>query len=126
MEIDVGIRAVGAVVAFGAAVGALAFVVVCVFVTVVDAACEVLLAVWLLLVGDVVDDVQPAIDNEAIRISTKMANGFFIQIPPFSLSRISSTAAYLRGPLDMAGLFYKLLERTIINTPHLCLHHYQL
>jgi hypothetical protein len=45
---------------------------------VVDAACDVLPAAWLLLV----DDVQPATDNEAITTSTIIANNFFfIQIP---------------------------------------------
>ena len=39
-----------------------------------DVACDVLLAVWLLLV----DDVQPAIDNEATITSTMIANNFFI------------------------------------------------
>jgi len=39
-----------------------------------DAACDALLPVWLLLV----DDVQPAIDNEATTKSTIIANSFFI------------------------------------------------
>jgi hypothetical protein len=39
-----------------------------------DAACDALLPVWLLLV----DDVQPAIDNEATATSTIIANSFFI------------------------------------------------
>jgi len=39
-----------------------------------DAACDALLAVWLLLV----DNVQPAIDNEATTTSTMIANTFFI------------------------------------------------
>jgi hypothetical protein len=39
-----------------------------------DAACGALLAAWLLLV----DDVQPATDNEAIITSTIIANNFFI------------------------------------------------
>jgi hypothetical protein len=41
---------------------------------VVDAACDVLPAAWLLLV----DDVQPAIDNEATITSTMITNNFFI------------------------------------------------
>jgi hypothetical protein len=45
---------------------------------VVDAACDALLAAWLLLV----DDVQPAIDNEAIVTNTIIVNNFFsIQVP---------------------------------------------
>jgi hypothetical protein len=40
----------------------------------VDAACDVLPAAWLLLV----DDVQPATDNEATITSTRIANNFFI------------------------------------------------
>ena len=44
---------------------------------VVDAACDALLAAWLLLV------VQPAIDNDAIVTNTIIVNNFFsIQIPP--------------------------------------------
>jgi 1,4-dihydroxy-2-naphthoate octaprenyltransferase len=41
---------------------------------VVDAVCDALLDVWLLLV----DDVQPAIDNEATITSIMIANNFFI------------------------------------------------
>jgi hypothetical protein len=48
--------------------------VVAVVDAVLDAACDALLAVWLLLV----DDVQPAIDNEATITSTMIANNFFI------------------------------------------------
>jgi hypothetical protein len=45
---------------------------------VVDAACDVLLAAWLLFV----DDVHPAIDNEATNTSTIIPNNFFIiQVP---------------------------------------------
>jgi hypothetical protein len=40
----------------------------------VDAACDVLPAAWLLLV----DDVQPATDNEATITSTMIDNNFFI------------------------------------------------
>lgn len=40
---------------------------------VVDTACDVLPAAWLLLV----DDVQPAIDNEATITSTTIADNFF-------------------------------------------------
>jgi hypothetical protein len=39
-----------------------------------DAACDVLLPVWLPLV----DDVQPAIDNKATTTSTIIANSFFV------------------------------------------------
>ena len=48
-------------------------------VAVVDAACDVLPAAWLLLV----DDVHPAIDNEATITSTVITNNFFIiYVPP--------------------------------------------
>ena len=53
-------------------------VVVAVAAAALDAACDALPAAWLLLV----DDVQPAIDNEATIISTTIANNFFIiQVP---------------------------------------------
>jgi len=53
-------------------------VVVAVVAAALDAACDALPAAWLLLV----DDVQPAIDNEANTPSTIIANNFFsIQIP---------------------------------------------
>jgi hypothetical protein len=45
---------------------------------VVDAACDVSPAAWLLLV----DDVQPAIDNEATVTSTIIANIFFFHTNP--------------------------------------------
>jgi hypothetical protein len=49
-----------------------------VVVAVLDADCAVLLTVLLLLV----DDVQPAIDNEATITSTMIANNFLIiQVP---------------------------------------------
>ncbi len=45
---------------------------------VVNAACGALLAAWLVLV----DDVQPAIDSEAIKTNTMIAKNFFsIQVP---------------------------------------------
>ena len=49
-------------------------VVVAVVAAALDAACDALPAAWLLLV----DDVQPATDNEAIITSTIIANNFFI------------------------------------------------
>jgi hypothetical protein len=47
--------------------------VVVVVVAALDAACDGLLAAWLLLV----DDVQPAIDNEVTITSTMITNNFF-------------------------------------------------
>jgi hypothetical protein len=45
---------------------------------VVNAACGVLLAAWLVLV----DDVQPAIDSEAIKTNTMIAKNFFSHSSP--------------------------------------------
>ncbi|MGD0172167.1 MAG: hypothetical protein ABSB81_08610 [Halobacteriota archaeon] len=50
------------------------FAVLAVVDAALDAECDELLAVWLLLV----DDVQPAIDNEATITNTMIANNFFI------------------------------------------------
>jgi len=80
--VDVGVG-VGAIEGDGVAEGvddadAEAEVVVAVVAAALDAACGALLAAWLLLV----DDVQPAIDNEATITSTMIANNFFIiQVP---------------------------------------------
>jgi hypothetical protein len=54
----------------------------------VDAACDVLPAAWLLLV----DDVQPAIDNEATTISAMTAINFCVIFSP--TSRCTSACAY--------------------------------
>jgi hypothetical protein len=76
---------VGAIEGDGVAEGvddadAEAEVVVAVVAAALDAACGALLAAWLLLV----DDVQPATDNEAIITSTIIANNFFIIRVPLS------------------------------------------
>jgi hypothetical protein len=59
-------------------------VVVAVAAAALDAACDALPAAWLLLV----DDVQPAIDNEATITSTMIANNFFIIQVPLTEERI--------------------------------------
>ncbi len=69
-----GVGTVEGVVKGVADADAVAFVVVfAVVVAELDAACGALLAAWLLLV----DDVQPAIDNEAITTSAMIATTFF-------------------------------------------------
>jgi hypothetical protein len=86
--VDVGVG-VGAIEGDGVAEGvddadAEAEVVVAVVAAALDAACGALLAAWLLLV----DDVQPATDNEAIITSTIIANNFFIIQVPLTEERI--------------------------------------
>jgi hypothetical protein len=66
-----------------------------VVVAVLDADCAVLLTVLLLLV----DDVQPAIDNEATMTSTMIANNFFIMQVPLDVQRRNPSALLCAVPL---------------------------
>ncbi len=93
--VDVGVG-VGAIEGDGDAVGAgdadaeADVVVFPVVDAALDAACGALLAAWLLLV----DDVQPAIDNEATITSTMIANNFFIiQVPLHGRTNQNRTTA---------------------------------
>jgi hypothetical protein len=73
-------------------------VVVFAVVAVVDAAGDVLLAVWLLLV----EDVQPATDNEPTIISTTIANNFFIIRSHLTEKSIKK----LKRPSDSLSVLY--------------------
>ena len=66
-----------------------------VVVAVLDADCAVLLAVLLLLV----DDVQPAIDNEATMTSTMIANNFIIMQVPLDVQRRNHSELLCAEPL---------------------------